>query len=68
MDINKWSVDGITPIMVAAIEGHDLAVEQLLIKGAKLDICDKGQLISEGNFSLVKSPKSLTKFFEVFLP
>ena len=41
MDINKWSVDGITPIMVAAIEGHDLAVEQLLIKGARLDICDK---------------------------
>ena len=27
--------------MVAAIEGHDLAVEQLLIKGARLDICDK---------------------------
>ena len=22
MDINKWSVDGITPIMVAAIEGR----------------------------------------------
>jgi hypothetical protein len=41
VDINKWSVDGITPIMVAAIEGHDLAAEQLLIKGARLDICDK---------------------------
>ena len=27
--------------MVAAIEGHDLAAEQLLIKGARLDICDK---------------------------
>ena len=41
MDINKWSADGITPIMIAAIEGHDLATDKLLTKGAQLDICDK---------------------------
>ena len=40
-DINKWSVDGITPIMAAAIEGHDEAVDKLLSKGASLDIYDK---------------------------
>ena len=34
-------MDGITPVMVAAIEGHVEVVEKLLSKGARLDICDK---------------------------
>ena len=40
-DINKWSVDGMTPIIAAAIEGHDGAVDQLFSKGANLGIYDK---------------------------
>ena len=40
-DLNKWDVDGFTPVMIAGQKGHHNVVQLLVNSGARLDIQDK---------------------------
>ena len=40
-DLNKWDVDGFTPVMIAGQKGHHNVVQLLVSSGARLDIQDK---------------------------
>ena len=40
-DKDIWSVNVVTPIMIAATEGHVDVVKLLMENGASLNICDK---------------------------
>ena len=40
-DLNKWDVDGFTPVMIAGQKGHHNVVKLLVNSGARLDIQNK---------------------------
>lgn len=40
-DINRWDLDGVTPLMIAAIEGHAEAVRTLIRLEARMEILDQ---------------------------
>ena len=40
-DLDKWDVDGYTPVMIAGLKGHYNVVQLLVQSGARLDIQDK---------------------------
>ena len=41
MNLDLWDIDGFTPLMIAATEGHNGCVKQLLDANANLDTANQ---------------------------